>query len=190
MFLAPVFGYLGDRYDRKLIMIAGLIVWIVTTLASSFVKKSVEYFQFWISSNISVKSHNVNNMYMFQLVPILWPISLFYYHFNSVIILRTELNFVSSYIQYLSLFLLQQFWVLVLTRALVGTGEASYSTIAPTIIGDLFTGTKRTLMISFFYIFIPVGRWRPYCKIYIYKLIQIFHCLYVACLCLRVPDRL
>ncbi|KTG02389.1 hypothetical protein cypCar_00026166 [Cyprinus carpio] len=49
------------------------------------------------------------------------------------------------------------FWVLVLTRALVGTGEASYSTIAPTIIGDLFTGTKRTLMISFFYIFIPVG---------------------------------
>uniref|UniRef100_A0A8C1FLC2 SPNS lysolipid transporter 3, sphingosine-1-phosphate (putative) n=1 Tax=Cyprinus carpio carpio TaxID=630221 RepID=A0A8C1FLC2_CYPCA len=90
MFLAPVFGYLGDRYDRKLIMIAGLIVWIVTTLGSSFVQKT-------------------------------------------------------------------HFWVLVLTRALVGTGEASYSTIAPTIIGDLFTGTKRTLMISFFYIFIPVG---------------------------------
>uniref|UniRef100_A0A672LT27 Protein spinster homolog 3 n=1 Tax=Sinocyclocheilus grahami TaxID=75366 RepID=A0A672LT27_SINGR len=90
MFLAPVFGYLGDRYDRKLIMIVGLIVWIVTTLGSSFVKQT-------------------------------------------------------------------HFWVLVLTRALVGTGEASYSTIAPTIIGDLFTGTKRTLMISFFYIFIPVG---------------------------------
>uniref|UniRef100_A0A672L5Y5 Protein spinster homolog 3-like n=1 Tax=Sinocyclocheilus grahami TaxID=75366 RepID=A0A672L5Y5_SINGR len=90
MLLAPVFGYLGDRYDRKLIMIAGLIVWIITTLGSSFVKKS-------------------------------------------------------------------HFWVLLLTRALVGTGEASYSTIAPTIIGDLFTGTQRTLMISFFYIFIPVG---------------------------------
>uniref|UniRef100_A0A672LSX8 Protein spinster homolog 3 n=1 Tax=Sinocyclocheilus grahami TaxID=75366 RepID=A0A672LSX8_SINGR len=90
MFLAPVFGYLGDRYDRKLIMIVGLIVWIVTTLGSSFVKQT-------------------------------------------------------------------HFWVLVLTRALVGTGEASYSTIAPTIIGDLFTGTKRTLMISFFYIFIPVN---------------------------------
>uniref|UniRef100_A0A8C2EBW2 Spinster homolog 3 (Drosophila) n=1 Tax=Cyprinus carpio TaxID=7962 RepID=A0A8C2EBW2_CYPCA len=90
MFLAPIFGYLGDRYNRKIIMIAGMIVWIITTLGSSFVKKS-------------------------------------------------------------------DFWVLVLTRALVGTGEASYSTIAPTIIGDLFTGTKRTLMISFFYIFIPVG---------------------------------
>ncbi|XP_067294888.1 protein spinster homolog 3 isoform X1 [Pseudorasbora parva] len=90
MFLAPVFGYLGDRYDRKLLMIAGLIVWIGTSLGSSFVSNS-------------------------------------------------------------------HFWVLVLTRALVGTGEASYSTIAPTIIGDLFTGNQRTLMISFFYIFIPVG---------------------------------
>ncbi|XP_056313913.1 protein spinster homolog 3 isoform X1 [Danio aesculapii] len=90
MFLAPVFGYLGDRYDRKLIMIVGLVMWIVTTLGSSFVKSS-------------------------------------------------------------------HFWVLVATRALVGTGEASYSTIAPTIIGDLFAGSKRTLMISFFYIFIPVG---------------------------------
>ncbi|KAL2094993.1 hypothetical protein ACEWY4_009712 [Coilia grayii] len=90
MLLAPVFGYLGDRYNRKFIMVAGLAVWIVTTLCSSFITESY-------------------------------------------------------------------FWVLVLMRALVGTGEASYCTIAPTIIGDLFTDSKRTLMISFFYIFIPVG---------------------------------
>ncbi|XP_063059599.1 protein spinster homolog 3 isoform X2 [Engraulis encrasicolus] len=90
MLLAPVFGYLGDRYNRKFIMVAGLAVWIVTTLGSSFITESY-------------------------------------------------------------------FWVLVLMRAFVGTGEASYCTIAPTIIGDLFTGSKRTLMISFFYIFIPVG---------------------------------
>ncbi|XP_017316232.1 protein spinster homolog 3 isoform X1 [Ictalurus punctatus] len=90
MLLAPVFGYLGDRYNRKLIMVGGMIAWIVTTLGSSFV--TAEYF-----------------------------------------------------------------WVLVLMRALVGTGEASYCTIAPTIIGDLFTGSQRTLMIAFFYIFIPVG---------------------------------
>uniref|UniRef100_A0A4W5LYV8 SPNS lysolipid transporter 3, sphingosine-1-phosphate (putative) n=1 Tax=Hucho hucho TaxID=62062 RepID=A0A4W5LYV8_9TELE len=88
--LAPIFGYLGDRYNRKFIMIGGLSVWVVTTLSSSFV---------------------------------------------------TESNF----------------WLLVLLRALVGTGEASYSTIAPTIIGDLFSGAKRTVMISAFYIFIPVG---------------------------------
>ncbi|XP_064208254.1 protein spinster homolog 3 isoform X1 [Anguilla rostrata] len=90
MLLAPVFGYLGDRYNRKLIMVGGLSVWIVTTLGSSFITESY-------------------------------------------------------------------FWVLLLMRALVGTGDASYSTIAPTIIGDLFSGTQRTVMISFFYIFIPVG---------------------------------
>ncbi|XP_053188335.1 protein spinster homolog 3 isoform X1 [Scomber japonicus] len=49
------------------------------------------------------------------------------------------------------------FWLLVVLRSLVGVGEASYSTIAPTIIGDLFTGPKRLIMISAFYIFIPVG---------------------------------
>lgn len=43
-------------------------------------------------------------------------------------------------------------------RAIVGIGEASYTTIAPTIIGDLFAGAQRSLMICFFYIFIPVGR--------------------------------
>uniref|UniRef100_A0A8C7HYZ4 SPNS lysolipid transporter 3, sphingosine-1-phosphate (putative) n=1 Tax=Oncorhynchus kisutch TaxID=8019 RepID=A0A8C7HYZ4_ONCKI len=88
--LAPIFGYLGDRYNRKFIMIGGLSVWVVMTLSSSFVTESY-------------------------------------------------------------------FWLLVLLRALVGTGEASYSTIAPTIIGDLFSGAKRTVMISAFYIFIPVG---------------------------------
>ncbi|MGH0147559.1 UNVERIFIED_CONTAM: hypothetical protein FKN15_019382 [Acipenser sinensis] len=53
--------------------------------------------------------------------------------------------------------LFQHFWLLVVTRGLVGVGEASYSTIAPTIIGDLFTGALRTWMLSLFYIFIPVG---------------------------------
>ncbi|CAJ0968621.1 unnamed protein product [Ranitomeya imitator] len=40
---------------------------------------------------------------------------------------------------------------------LVGIGEASYSTIAPTIIGDLFTKNTRTLMLSVFYFAIPLG---------------------------------
>ncbi|XP_029925619.1 protein spinster homolog 3 isoform X1 [Myripristis murdjan] len=88
--LAPIFGYLGDRYNRKFIMIGGLSVWLVTATSSSFVTKTY-------------------------------------------------------------------FWFLVLMRALVGTGEASYSTIAPTIIGDLYSGAQRTVMISAFYIFIPVG---------------------------------
>ena len=52
----------------------------------------------------------------------------------------------------------QHFWLLVLSRGLVGIGEASYSTIAPTIIGDLFTKNTRTLMLSVLYFAIPLGR--------------------------------
>ncbi|XP_068766084.1 protein spinster homolog 3 isoform X4 [Struthio camelus] len=49
-------------------------------------------------------------------------------------------------------------WIFFLSRGLVGIGTASYSTIAPTIIADLFEEGKRTTMLSVFYIFIPVGR--------------------------------
>ncbi|MEQ2203385.1 Protein spinster 3 [Xenoophorus captivus] len=91
LLLAPLFGYLGDRYNRKYIMLCGLSVWLLTAAGSSLVTGS-------------------------------------------------------------------QFWLLVLLRALVGVGEASYSTVAPTIIGDLFSGGQRSVMICIFYIFIPVGR--------------------------------
>lgn len=42
-------------------------------------------------------------------------------------------------------------------RALVGIGEASYSTIAPTIISDLFVHEMRSKMLALFYFAIPVG---------------------------------
>ncbi|XP_039954389.1 protein spinster isoform X2 [Bactrocera tryoni] len=42
-------------------------------------------------------------------------------------------------------------------RALVGIGEASYSTIAPTIISDLFIHDLRSKMLALFYFAIPVG---------------------------------
>lgn len=41
---------------------------------------------------------------------------------------------------------------------LVGIGEASYSTIAPTIISDLFSKNLRSKMLAAFYFAIPVGR--------------------------------
>lgn len=90
MLLAPIFGYLGDRYNRKIIMSVGISFWSLVTLASSFTPK-------------------------------------------------------------------EHFWVLLLTRGLVGVGEASYSTIAPTIIADLYVKGKRTNMLSIFYFAIPVG---------------------------------
>ncbi|XP_043852744.1 protein spinster homolog 3 [Dromiciops gliroides] len=48
-------------------------------------------------------------------------------------------------------------WLFFLSRGVVGVGVASYSTIAPTIIGDLFVKDQRTWVLSLFYIFIPVG---------------------------------
>lgn len=51
----------------------------------------------------------------------------------------------------------QRFWLLLLTRGLVGVGEASYSTIAPTLIADLFVADQRSRMLSVFYFAIPVG---------------------------------
>ncbi|XP_019848762.1 PREDICTED: protein spinster homolog 1-like [Amphimedon queenslandica] len=47
--------------------------------------------------------------------------------------------------------------MLLATRSLVGVGEASYATIAPTIIADLFTTKKRLRVLSLFYMAIPIG---------------------------------
>ncbi|OCT95120.1 hypothetical protein XELAEV_18012804mg [Xenopus laevis] len=90
MVAAPIFGYLGDRFNRKVILSSGIFFWSAITFSSSFIPK-------------------------------------------------------------------KYFWLLVLSRGLVGIGEASYSTIAPTIIGDLFTKNTRTLMLSVFYFAIPLG---------------------------------
>ncbi|NXQ65507.1 SPNS3 protein, partial [Quiscalus mexicanus] len=90
MLAAPIFGYLGDRYNRKIILGAGIFFWSGVTLGSSFITQS---------------------------------------HYR----------------------------IFVLSRGLVGIGSASYSTIAPTIIADLFEEGKRTTVLSIFYIFIPVG---------------------------------
>ncbi|XP_024121455.1 protein spinster homolog 2 isoform X5 [Oryzias melastigma] len=90
MVAAPIFGYLGDRFNRKVILSCGIFFWSIITLSSSFISK--EYY-----------------------------------------------------------------WLFVLSRGLVGIGESSYSSISPTIIGDLFTNNKRTMMLSVFYLAIPLG---------------------------------
>ncbi|XP_039363474.1 protein spinster homolog 3 isoform X2 [Mauremys reevesii] len=87
---APIFGYLGDRYNRKVILSAGIVLWSGVTLGSSFITESYS-------------------------------------------------------------------WIFFVSRGFVGFGTASYSTIAPTIIADLFEKDQRTWMLSVFYISIPVG---------------------------------
>ncbi|EFX66564.1 hypothetical protein DAPPUDRAFT_229380 [Daphnia pulex] len=49
------------------------------------------------------------------------------------------------------------FWAFLVMRSLVCVGEASYSTIAPTIISDLFVGDTRSKFLALFYFAIPVG---------------------------------
>ena len=88
MLFAPLFGYLGDRWSRKYIMLLGLSLWALATFLGSFMKN---------------------------------------------------------------------FWAFLFFRALVGIGEASYSTIAPAIISDLFTKDTRSRVLALFYFAIPVG---------------------------------
>ncbi|KAL6744532.1 hypothetical protein Aduo_017455 [Ancylostoma duodenale] len=90
MFCSPVCGFLGDRYNRKLIMLVGMLVWIAAVFASTF-----------ISSN--------------------------------------------------------KFWLFLLFRGIVGIGEASYVTVAPTMIADMSTGRNRSRMLMLFYFAIPFG---------------------------------
>ncbi|XP_060243326.1 protein spinster homolog 3 isoform X3 [Meriones unguiculatus] len=51
----------------------------------------------------------------------------------------------------------QYSWLFFLSRGFVGIGAASYSTVAPTVLGDLFVKDQRTCVLAVFYIFIPVG---------------------------------
>ena len=50
-----------------------------------------------------------------------------------------------------------QFELFIILRACVGVGEASYSTIAPTLLADLFVKDQRSNMLAIFYFAIPVG---------------------------------
>ena len=52
----------------------------------------------------------------------------------------------------------QTFTGFILMRAAVGIGEASYSTIAPTLISDMFAKDLRSIMLAVFYFAIPIGR--------------------------------
>ncbi|XP_075687694.1 protein spinster homolog 1-like [Rhinoderma darwinii] len=90
MLVAPVFGYLGDHWNRKYLLCIGITLWSASILGSSFIPD-------------------------------------------------------------------KYFWLFLLMRGLVGIGAASYSTIAPSIIADLFVADQRSRMLSIFWTAIPVG---------------------------------
>lgn len=49
------------------------------------------------------------------------------------------------------------YWQFLLFRSLVGIGEASYATLAPTIIADLYVGPERTRVLGYYCTSIPLG---------------------------------
>jgi MFS family permease len=53
--------------------------------------------------------------------------------------------------------LAHSFWALVLARVAVGVGEASYATLAPTIIDDVSPPDKKGKMLAIFFLAVPVG---------------------------------
>ncbi|MGE0871362.1 MAG: spinster family MFS transporter [Kofleriaceae bacterium] len=48
-------------------------------------------------------------------------------------------------------------WTLLLARAVVGVGEASYATLAPTIIDDVTPAKSKGKMLAIFYLALPLG---------------------------------
>lgn len=53
--------------------------------------------------------------------------------------------------------LAMSFGILLLTRCLVGIGEAAYGPVGPAVLSDYFPKSKRGMVLSAFYIAIPVG---------------------------------
>ena len=41
MVFAPAFGYLGDRFSRKIVMAIGISIWSVTTFSGSLMGRDV-----------------------------------------------------------------------------------------------------------------------------------------------------
>jgi MFS transporter, Spinster family, sphingosine-1-phosphate transporter len=53
--------------------------------------------------------------------------------------------------------LCRDYWTLMLCRVLVGLGEASYATLAPAWLADLFPAARRNNALTIFYVATPVG---------------------------------
>lgn len=49
------------------------------------------------------------------------------------------------------------YWYFLIVRALIAIGESAFTTIAPTVLGDLFTDETRSMVYGIFYTAIPIG---------------------------------
>ena len=54
-------------------------------------------------------------------------------------------------------FYFQSFIGFLLLRSAIGFGESGFTSLAPTVLGDLFDSAKRSIVLALFYFAIPVG---------------------------------
>jgi MFS family permease len=57
MIFAPLFGYLGDRYNRKVILCIGLSIWCFATFAGSF---ATNFWLFLFFRAVVIKHLSIN----------------------------------------------------------------------------------------------------------------------------------
>ena len=101
---APIFGYLGDRFSRKLLMGIGVFIWGGFSLAASFMPS---YWYFLVTrALIAIGKYDIFILYILKHIL---------------------------------------------------TGESAFTTIAPAVLGDLFTDETRSIVYGIFYIAIPFG---------------------------------
>ena len=55
---APLFGYLGDRYSRKLLVIVGIVLWASFSLASSFMPSYMPYL--FVRAMLSIGKYSIS----------------------------------------------------------------------------------------------------------------------------------
>lgn len=59
MVAAPIFGYLGDRFNRKVILSCGIFFWSIVTLLSSFISKEVRHRMWETVEHLQLKSSSI-----------------------------------------------------------------------------------------------------------------------------------
>lgn len=62
MIFAPLFGYLGDRYNRKIIMSSGVFLWCLTTFVGSYMKVTLKSLE--LSVKRSLLTLNPSNIFI------------------------------------------------------------------------------------------------------------------------------
>lgn len=62
-----------------------------------------------------------------------------------------------DWVSLLSVSLATAYWLLLLTRCMVGVGEGAYGPVAPTMLSDFYPVSQRGKIMALFYLAIPVG---------------------------------